>query len=353
MAGITIRGAIKRFPEFTLGPIDVDIRSGEFFGVFGPPSSGKTSILKLILGLLRPDEGQVEFDSVDAANLDVDNRNISMVFQNLALFPHMTGRENIIFPLTERNRPEAEISERLDFVAKVLHVSHILHKNPAQMSGGERQRIALGRAFAAHSQAMLLDEPIAALDARLREEMRVELKRLQRENNQTFVYVSHDEEEVLAISDRVAVVIEGKIAQLGTPADVYDMPHCLSVAKVIGSPPMNFFAGTCTADGQGFEADALMGPLRLGQTITARQPLTIGVRPEDIWINRSGTVTNAQATVTTCEPLGSYTIVNAKLADQFLKIRVQGQVGYAFNEVIDLCFDERRLHVFGADGQRK
>lgn len=353
MAGITIRGAVKRFPAFTLGPIDIDIKSGEFFGVFGPPSSGKTSILKLILGLLRPDEGRVEFDGVDASNLDVDSRGISMVFQNLALFPHMTGRENIIFPLTERGRPESEIAERLDFVSEVLHVSHILHMNPAQMSGGERQRIALGRAFAAHSQAMLLDEPIAALDARLREEMRVELKRLQRENNQTFVYVSHDEEEVLAISDRVAVVIEGKIAQLGTPAEVYDTPNCLAVAKVIGSPPMNFFAGSCTADGKGFEAKVLMGPLQLGQSMAAQQPLTVGVRPEDIWINRNGSAPNARATVTSCEPLGSYTIVNAKLADQLLKIRVQGQVSFAFNEGIELFFDERRLHIFEADGQRK
>ena len=234
MSAIEITNAVKNYPEFTLGPINMSVGQGEFFGIFGPPSTGKSSILKLILGLLQPDEGSVTLSGKDGASMDVAERDISMVFQNLALFPHMTGRENIIFPLKERNAPESEIAERLDFVAEVLHVSHILHKNPAQMSGGERQRIALGRAFAAESRAMLLDEPIAALDSRLREEMRVELKRLQRENNQTFVYVSHDEEEVMAISDRVAVMIDGMIAQIGTPDEVYSTPNSRSVAEVIG-----------------------------------------------------------------------------------------------------------------------
>ena len=238
---IEFRNVVKAYPEFRLGPINMAVQQGEFFGIFGPPSSGKTSVLKLILGLLRQDEGEILLSGRDASQLEVASRGISMVFQNLALFPHMTGRENIIFPLVEGGASEAVITERLDFVSEVLHVSHILHKSPAQMSGGERQRIALGRAFAADNKAMLLDEPIAALDARLREEMRVELKRLQRENNQTFVYVSHDEEEVMAVSDRVAVMIGGVIAQVGTPDEVYSTPNSRAVAEVIGSPPMNFF----------------------------------------------------------------------------------------------------------------
>ena len=352
MEAIKITEAVKRYPEFTLGPIDLTVEQGEFFGIFGPPSTGKTSILKLMLGLLTPDEGRVELAGRDAADLDVSARGISMVFQNLALFPHMTGRENIIFPLKERGASEAEISERLDLVSEVLHVSHILHKNPAQMSGGERQRIALGRAFAAQSRAMLLDEPIAALDARLREEMRVELKRLQRENNQTFVYVSHDEEEVMAISDRVAVIIDGRIAQIGTPDEVYDEPGSLAVAEVIGSPPMNFFHGAFSEDGLHFQSEVLARDV----TIVGRTQMggtgTLGVRPEDIWLGETEGNPAFQVHVSSVEPLGGYTIVNARAGGQIVKLRVPGQVTLREDSLQTVSLDMRRLHLFGADGQR-
>lgn len=351
MTAIEIKGAVKTYPEFTLGPIDMEVGQGEFFGIFGPPSTGKTSILKLILGLLQPDEGTVTLSGRDAANMDVAERDISMVFQNLALFPHMTGRENIIFPLKERGAPESEIAERLDFVSEVLHVSHILHKNPAQMSGGERQRIALGRAFAAESRAMLLDEPIAALDARLREEMRVELKRLQRENNQTFVYVSHDEEEVMAISDRVAVIIDGKIAQIGKPDDVYSAPNSLAVAEVIGSPPMNFFKGTFAQSGEHFDSPDLPPIPIVGVTRKGGQG-TLGVRPEDIWIGETEGNPGFDVKVSSVEPLGSYTIINAYLGDQIVKLRAPGQVVLPEGAVQRVSFDIRHLHLFDDAGER-
>ncbi|WP_372604653.1 ABC transporter ATP-binding protein, partial [Actibacterium sp.] len=338
-------------PGFQLGPINLEIAQGEFFGIFGPPSTGKTSILKLILGLLKPDEGQIMLGVRDAANLDAAERDIAMVFQNLALFPHMTGRENIVFPLSERGAPEAEIAERLDFVSEVLHVSHILHKNPSQMSGGERQRIALGRAFAADTRAMLLDEPIAALDARLREEMRVELKRLQRENNQTFVYVSHDEEEVMAISDRVAVVIAGQIAQIGSPDDVYSRPNSLAVAEVIGSPPMNFFKGRFTDTGTGFLCDRFTTACPVPKA-PAGAVATLGVRPEDIWLDSDSSDFSVEVTVSSTEPLGGYTIVNVTLGNQILKVRAPGQVDFADGAKVKATFDQRRLHLFDEGGQR-
>ncbi len=352
MAAIEIKNAVKTYPEFTLGPINMTVEQGEFFGIFGPPSTGKTSILKLILGLLQPDEGQVVLSGRDGATLDVAERDISMVFQNLALFPHMSGRENIIFPLKERGAQESEISERLDFVSEVLHVSHILHKNPAQMSGGERQRIALGRAFAAENRAMLLDEPIAALDARLREEMRVELKRLQRENNQTFVYVSHDEEEVMAISDRVAVIIDGEIAQIGTPDEVYGTPNSLAVAKVIGSPPMNFFAGRFDEAGVLFNADLLPDSIPSGGRSINGETGTLGVRPEDIWLGESEGNPSFDVTVSSVEPLGSYTIINTILSGQIVKIRTPGQVYLDENQVQRVSLDARHLHFFDVNGER-
>lgn len=349
---IELKNVVKTYPEFELGPINLSIKQGEFFGIFGPPSTGKTSILKLILGLLEPDEGQITLMDNDAANLEVADRNISMVFQNLALFPHMTGRENIIFPLKEGGASEVNILKQLDFVSEVLHISHILDKNPSQMSGGERQRIALGRAFAADSQAMLLDEPIAALDARLREEMRVELKRLQRENNQTFVYVSHDEEEVMAISDRVAVIIGGQIEQIGTPDDVYNRPNSIAVAEVIGTPPMNFFKGKFSVDGMFFEAESLSARISLVNEGKHSGNVTLGIRPEDIWLKSDESAATFNLNISTVEPLGGYTVLNAFLGGQAVKIRAPGQVQIESGSVQAVVFDQRRIHLFNNEGAR-
>jgi ABC-type sugar transport system ATPase subunit len=352
MSAIEIKNVVKNYPNFTLGPISMTVEQGEFFGIFGPPSTGKTSILKLILGLLQPDEGEVYLSGRDSVEMGVAERDISMVFQNLALFPHMSGRENIIFPLKERGISEVEISKQLDFVSGVLHVGHILDKNPAQMSGGERQRIALGRAFAASSRAMLLDEPIAALDARLREEMRVELKRLQRENNQTFVYVSHDEEEVMAVSDRVAVVADGKIAQIGTPDDVYSRPNSRAVAEVIGSPPMNFFQGKISADGLFFDSDKLDGRFPIKGNTKAGGTATLGIRPEDIWLSGTDGEFGLDLLINSVEPLGGYTILNAQVDEQIIKIRAPGQVDVQERSKQRVSFDQRRIHLFDEDGIR-
>jgi multiple sugar transport system ATP-binding protein len=354
MKAIEIHNVVKKYPEFTLGPINLSIEQGEFFGIFGPPSTGKTSILKLILGLIEPDEGEIILSGKNAETLDVAERDASMVFQNLALFPHMSGRENIVFALTERGASELEISTQLDFVSEVLHVSHILHKNPAQMSGGERQRIALGRAFAANSRSMLLDEPIAALDARLREEMRVELKRLQRENNQTFVYVSHDEEEVMAVSDRVAVIIDGKIPQIGSPDDVYSRPNSIDVAKVIGSPPMNLFQGCLSEDGQFFEGELFADSYPLEKDVAGDGETTLGIRPEDIWLvdGDGDSRFSIEVTISSIEPLGGYTVVNTLLDGQIIKIRAPGQIMLSEGDSQRVSFDSRRVHLFNKDGDR-
>ncbi len=352
MADITISEARKSYPSFELGPIDLDIKTGEFFGIFGPPSSGKTSILRMILGLLDADTGVVKIGGRDSTGLKVDERNLSMVFQNLALFPHMTGQENITFPLTEQNVKAEEVKMRLDAVAKVLHIEHILHKNPAQMSGGERQRIALGRAFITDSEAMLLDEPIAALDARLREEMRIELKRLQREKKQTFIYVSHDEEEVLAISDRVAIVIDGQIAQVGTPTEIYDYPKSISVGGVVGSPPMNFFSGHISEKSDRFICEKFQIAFVEKFSSPEDSSVTLGVRPEDLWITDKLDENGFEVDVTSSEPLGSYTVINAKLDNQDLKIRVQGQRMMSMGEKINLLVDQRKMHIFDVNGNR-
>lgn len=350
MNAITIRGVVKNYANFTLGPIDLAVQRGELFGILGPPSAGKTSILKLILGLVKPDSGQILVGGTDAKGMEVAERQISMVFQNLALFPHMSGRENITFALSERGLSKKEIARRLDAVSDVLHVGHILHKNPAQMSGGERQRIALGRALAPDNRAILLDEPIAALDARLREEMRVELKRLQRTNNQTFVYVSHDEEEVMAIADRVAVVIDGRVAQIGAPDDVYNKPNTIAVATLVGSPPMNLFHGRFAEDGRHFECSKMVVEIPVGADVPAGAKGILGVRPEDI--HRAADGPGHVIDVSSIEPLGGYTIVNAMLGEQLIKIRVTGQLESPGDYARSVVFDARRLHLFDSEGDR-
>lgn len=346
MAGIVLEGVIKRYPKFTLGPIDLEVRDNEFFGIFGPPSSGKTSILKIILGLVVPDEGRVLLDGVDVSSQSPDRRNLAMVFQNLALFPHLSGRQNIAFPLVERGLSTVDIERKLQRVSEVLHVGHILHKLPGQMSGGERQRIALGRAFVREPGAFLLDEPIAALDARLREEMRVELKRLQTESEHTFIYVSHDEQEVMSVSDRLAIVLDGKIAQVGTPDEIYDRPSDVRVASLIGSPPMNLVSGSLTRAG---EFDATSFKFTIGIDSTGLQEpglVRVGIRPEDLEpLSGSGPGT-FEAKVVAVEPLGVFTIVDLHAGEQLIKVRVSGQAQFEAGMRLHLRPDPQRLHLF-------
>ena len=351
MAEIVLDNVVKTYPRFTLGPINLTIRDNEFFGIFGPPSSGKTSILKLILGLVRPDHGRILIDGQDMTGVEVDRRNLAMVFQNLALFPHMTGEQIITFPLTERRTPRDQVQRKLKEVADILHISHILHKQPGQMSGGERQRIALGRAFVRDPGAFLLDEPVAALDARLREEMRVELKRLQRENNHTFIYVSHDEEEVLSVSDSMAIVLGGRIAQVGRPDDIYDHPASVDVATLVGSPPMNILAGVIGGNGNRFSSEQLGLSIELENLAEHAKGLgKLGVRPEDLRPVSASDERTVDGEVVAVEPLGGFTIVDVHTGEGMVKVRLSGQVKFGDREIIHLAVAPGRAHVFDAAG---
>ena len=209
MAEIAFRNVTKRFGEtVALSDASFTIEDNEFFCFFGPPLSGKSTILRLILGLETPDEGEILIGGRVVNAISPAARNVAMVFQNLALFPHMSARDNVRFPLVERKVPEAEIERRLADVSDKLHIGHILHKPPAQLSGGERQRVAIARALVRDPAAYLMDDPISALDARLREETRVELKRIQRDLGRTLVYVTHDQEEAMSVGDRIAILEE-------------------------------------------------------------------------------------------------------------------------------------------------
>lgn len=348
MANIRLQGVVKHYPKFTIGPIDLEILDNEFFGIFGPPSCGKTTVLKIILGLVKPDEGRVYVNERDVTDLPPEQRNMAMVFQNLALFPHLNGAQNISFPLVERGFGKEQIKQELERVSDVLHIAHILHKLPSQMSGGERQRIALGRAFVRQPGAFLLDEPIAALDARLREEMRVELKRLQTEGNHTFIYVSHDEEEVMSVADRLAILVDGNTLQVGTPNQIYDTPRDVRVAKQIGSPPMNLIDGVVNDSGI-FVASNFEFSLPTHHLPDAlRGPTTLGVRPENLDIFFSSVLGSFEAVVVAVEPLGGHTIVDLHAGALPIKIRFEGQKSYEKGTRLFVRPDIQRLHLFSS-----
>ena len=345
MARLELRNVSKSYGD-TVAVKDVDlvVEDNEFYCVFGPPSSGKTTILRLLLGLVAPDSGEVSIGGVSVGDQGPKERNLAMVFQNLALFPHMTAGQNLAFPLVERKLDKAVIECRVSEVAETLHIVPLLDKPPAHLSGGERQRVAIGRALVRDPAAFLMDEPIAALDARLREEMRVELKRLQRELKHTLVYVTHDQEEAMSIADRIAILEAGEIRQIGTPAEIYNTPNSRYVAELIGAPPMNFIDGSLDGCGR-FEGRA--APFSIGfDGVTAAGPATLAVRPEDVEIAASGGDGGIEASIYEVEPLGAFTIVDVSAGEQILKVQAPGQPRFALGESARLAVDPDRCHLF-------
>jgi len=334
MAEIAFRNVSKRFGSTqAVRDASFTIADNEFFCLFGPPLSGKSTVLRLILGLETPDTGEVLIDGRVVNHIGPAARNIAMVFQNLALFPHMTAEHNIRFPLVERREPEVRIKARVADAAAKLHIAHILHKHPGQLSGGERQRVAIARALVRDPAAYLMDDPISALDARLREEARVELKRMQREAGRTLVYVTHDQEEAMSVADRMAILEHGAIRQIGTPDALYDRPGSAYVARLLGAPKMNILP---------VGANVIAAPTRPGAT-------QLGLRPEDLTVTPQ---TGATATVTGVEPLGGYTVLTIAAGDEVLRAMLRGQPAFATGTPVSLSAAPARLHFFGPDGTR-
>lgn len=332
MASISFRGVSKRFGDvLAVDNLTLDIRDNAFFCLFGPPLSGKSTILKLILGLEQPDQGEILIDGRPVTHVSPAARNVAMVFQNLALFPHMSALENIRFPLVERRRPAAEIAARVADVTGKLHIGHILHKPPSQLSGGERQRVAIARALVRDPVAYLMDDPISALDARLRESTRVELRRIQQEMGKTLVYVTHDQEEAMSVADGMAVLEHGRVRQTGTPEEIYRRPNSTYVAGMLGAPAMNVVPM------------GLAGEMQAQAAPVGAQSL--GVRPENLRV----TPGNA-ARVTEVEPMGGYTTLSIDLQGTMLRATLRGQPKYSPGETVALSVDKGRAHFFDAQG---
>lgn len=348
MASITFRNVTKRFGStVAVDNVSFDVRDNEFFCLFGPPLSGKSTILKLILGLETPDAGEILIGGRPVTALTPAERNVAMVFQNLALFPHMTAEQNVRFPLVERKVAEDKIRARVASVAEKLHIGHLLHKLPAHLSGGERQRVAIARALVRDPAAYLMDDPISALDARLREETRVELKRIQRELGHTLIYVTHDQEEAMSIADRMAILEEGRVRQIGKPSDIYDHPASQYVARLLGAPAINLLG---IETGEALSAGS--GTIRLEAGAVPAGAAGIGIRPEDLraepWTEgRPG----VPARVYEVEPLGGYTVVTIAAGPDKLRALLRGQPKVAVDSPVALSCDPRKMHFFRPDGQ--
>ena len=355
MAKLELISVTKRFGHVVaVEDVDLTVEDNELFCLFGPPGCGKTTILRLLLGLELPDQGEIRIGARNVTRLPPADRDLAMVFQNLALFPHMSVRENLAFPLVERRVAARRIDAKVAEVAETLHITHLLDKPPAQLSGGERQRVAIGRALVREPNAYLMDEPISALDARLREEMRVELNRLQRQLKHTFVHVTHDQEEAMAVADRLCIMKQGRIVQVGTPLEVYNSPTDRYVARQLGSPPMNFLEGRITLAQGRFVANDVAFWAHVPTAHTAGGAALLGVRPEDIAISsRPNGAAAIAASIYEIEPLGAVTIVDVKVGDRILKVQAPGQPRYAEGEAVFLIFDSAKCHIFDAATDRR
>ncbi|MEO0139204.1 MAG: ABC transporter ATP-binding protein [candidate division WOR-3 bacterium] len=283
---IQIENISKMFGDFVaLRNINLEIKSGEFVVILGPSGCGKTTLLRIIAGLERPTSGRIYFDGKDITDLPPSKRDIGMVFQNYALYPHMTVFDNLAFPLKMRGINKDEIKRRVERVAEKLRIHEHLYKKPKQLSGGQRQRVALGRAIIKEPKVFLFDEPLSNLDANLRTEMRAEIGRLHRELKTTSIYVTHDQVEAMSLADRIVIMNKGEIVQVGTPLEIYENPKNVFVAKFLGSPPMNVI------EGEFFDGGFLTDGLEIKGDFGYKGKGYLGFRPENLEINERGEIT--------------------------------------------------------------
>jgi len=293
-----------------LDRLSLDVPEGCFFVLFGPSSVGKTTTLRAISGLVQLDKGTIHIGGRDVTNAPIRGRGVSMVFQSFALYPHLTVFKNLAYPLVEDGLPKTKIAQRVRETAEMLKLSHRLEQKPATLSGGEQQRVALGRSLISRPKLLLLDEPLTNLDAKLRDDMRAELKRLHRQFGMTVVYATPDELEALSMGEEIAVLRDGRAVQQASPDDLYERPVDRYVASKIGSPHMNIFDVTVGRDGASLETPfGPMRPTRLDEPVAAGEPLAAGVRPSDVRL-AGGAAASSEPVVQQLEPLGDITIVS-------------------------------------------
>jgi len=354
MASVTLRGLAKRFgPDDrpALDGVSLEVRDGELFVVLGPSASGKTTLLRCIAGLEEPGAGEVLIGERDVTRLSPAERDVAMVFQTQALYPHLSVRGNIAFGLEVRRMATSEVARRVQAAAERLGITALLDRRPAELSGGERQRVALGRAIVREPQAFLFDEPLANLDSTLRGELRAQLLELHHALHATMLYVTHDQGEAMGLAQRLAVLDGGRVRQLGTPAEVYERPADVFVASFLGSPGMNVLKGRGRATrGRGGVVDCGAWSIEVALDRYEGE-IHLGVRPEHVSLVAPDQGVGA-AQVRVVEPQGADTLVRLDAGGQRLVARVPGIPDWRPGDRVGVRLEPQHLHLFDAGGER-
>ena len=347
MTKVSLNDVSKTFKNSStdaVSKVNLKIHDEEFLVILGPSGSGKSTLLRLIAGLEDLTSGDVYFDSEIMNEVSPRDRNISMVFQNYALFPHMNVFDNIVFPLVSSGKSKLEITEDVNRIASILKISDLLERKPSELSGGEQQRISLGRAIIKKPKVFLMDEPLSNLDASLRAELRTEIKKLHEDLKITFVYVTHDQTEAMTMADRIAVIKDGKLLQVGTPKEIYNSPNHSWIGSFIGSPPMNLIHATAENDSLVINSQTLN--LKIS---SSSQDILIGIRPENITINSSeGRLTG---TVLFLEYLGDSNIINVQIEKEIIKIKVSNDSKFSVGDKVWINFSDNDINLFDNNGK--
>ncbi|ASJ10060.1 sugar ABC transporter ATP-binding protein [Thermococcus sp. P6] len=357
MVEVRLDRITKRFGNFeAVKELSLTIKDGEFLVLLGPSGCGKTTTLRMISGLEEPSEGRIYFGDRDVTYLPPKDRNISMVFQSYAVWPHMTVYDNIAFPLKIKKYPREEIERKVKWAAELLQIGNLLDRYPGQLSGGQRQRVAVARAIVVEPDVLLMDEPLSNLDAKLRVTMRAEIKKLQTKLGVTTVYVTHDQVEAMTMGDRIAVMNMGRLLQVGPPTEVYLKPNSLFVATFIGAPEMNILKATLAGDGTTIEGDGfripLPGDFREILLDYSGKDVLVGIRPEHMTVKGVSTLEHVtrsaeiEGSVDFIEALGTDTIVHAKVGEKIIKVKLPGHIPIPIGEKIKIEIDLDNIHVF-------
>ncbi|MDV7144015.1 sn-glycerol-3-phosphate ABC transporter ATP-binding protein UgpC [Tropicimonas sp. TH_r6] len=346
MANLVIRDLVKTYDKTeVLHSINLEVEDGEFVVFVGPSGCGKSTTLRLVAGLEEVTSGSIEIAGRVVNNLEPKDRDIAMVFQNYAIYPHMTVRKNIGFGLRSSKAPKAEKEKRIESVAELLGMTEYLDRKPNQLSGGQRQRVAIGRAMVRDPAVFLFDEPLSNLDAQLRTQMRLEIKKLHQRVGSTIVFVTHDQVEAMTMADRIVIMKDGHIQQVGSPAEVYHQPANIFVAQFIGAPSMNMIPGNVNADGA-IELST-GGTLAFHRKLPAGARIILGIRPEDLHPGEGQVV--IEGAVNVREPLGHETLIYVGTSNGDVIAKADGRTPPAIGEIVFLGADPENMHVFDAD----
>jgi multiple sugar transport system ATP-binding protein len=354
MSKVEYRGVEKRFGDVAaLTSFDLVVPDGAFLVMLGPSGCGKTTALRILAGLELPTAGRVYLGDDDVTRLQPRDRDIAMVFQSYALYPHMTVGANIGYPLKLRSVEKTERAKAVVHVAELLEIGHLLDRRPRQLSGGQRQRVALARAIVREPACFLMDEPLSNLDAKLRASMRGEIKRLQKRLAATTIYVTHDQAEATTMADLVAVMRDGVLQQLGPPIEIYDRPANRFVGTFVGSPPLNAVPGRFDADRRAFLVGgmALSLPDAIHQACAPHAPAELGIRPEDLRLCDATTAGALRGEVYVVEPLGNETLVEVHVAGTVLVVRAERGWDAPIGSPVGITFDLAAACFFGENGE--